>query len=76
LDCHGKLNAASTALAYAWPRIMIDYATLALTHGLIALALWRLLFRADLDSDGAEPRAPQSRWRRGGKARQDGGGDA
>lgn len=35
---------------------MIDYFSLALTHGLIALALWRLLRRADLDSEpGEEP---------------------
>lgn len=30
---------------------MIDYLTLALTHGLIALALWRLSFRAELDDE-------------------------
>ena len=30
---------------------MIDLFTLALTHGLMALTLWRLLTRADLDSD-------------------------
>lgn len=43
---------------------MIDYLTLALTHGLIALALWRLLFRPELDQDGAPPRRAQSRWLR------------
>lgn len=32
---------------------MIDYFTIALTHGLIAVAAWRLLFRDDLDSDRA-----------------------
>jgi hypothetical protein len=39
---------------------MIDYFTLALTHGLMALALFRLLTRADLDSDtpDARPRRP------------------
>jgi hypothetical protein len=42
---------------------MIDYLTLALTHGLIALALWRLLSRAELDSDA--PAAPRRRpWKR------------
>jgi hypothetical protein len=42
---------------------MIDYFTLALTHGLIALALWRMLLRADLDSD--TPDAPKRRpWKR------------
>jgi hypothetical protein len=30
---------------------MIDYFSLALTHGLLAIALWRLLWRADLDAD-------------------------
>jgi hypothetical protein len=30
---------------------MIDYFALALTHGLIALALWRMLQRADLDAE-------------------------
>jgi hypothetical protein len=39
---------------------MIDYFTLALTHGLMALALWRMMSRADLDSDtpDAKPRRP------------------
>jgi len=35
---------------------MIDYFSLALTHGLIALALWRMLQRAELD---AEPDAAE-----------------
>lgn len=35
---------------------MIDYFSLALTHGLIALALWRLLLRDDLDNE--TPAAP------------------
>jgi hypothetical protein len=30
---------------------MIDYFALALTHGLIALALWRLLQRSELDAE-------------------------
>ncbi len=34
---------------------MIDMLTLALTHGLMALAAWRLLGRDDLDSDAPEP---------------------
>lgn len=37
---------------------MIDYFTLALTHGLILIALWRLLFRAELDSEEQEPVRP------------------
>ncbi len=38
---------------------MIDYFALALTHGLLALACWRLLLRGDLDSEAGmdEPRA-------------------
>ncbi|RIV83530.1 hypothetical protein D2V17_13150 [Aurantiacibacter xanthus] len=30
---------------------MIDYFAIALTHGLMALAVWRLLARPDLDDD-------------------------
>lgn len=30
---------------------MVDNFAIALTHGLIALALWRLLNRADLDTE-------------------------
>ncbi len=30
---------------------MVDYFSLALTHGLLALAAWRLVMRADLDRD-------------------------
>jgi hypothetical protein len=30
---------------------LIDLFTLALTHGLIAVALWRLLFRPELDDE-------------------------
>ena len=43
---------------------MNDLFTLALTHGLIALALWRMLFRADLDLDEGEPRAARRPWRK------------
>ena len=35
---------------------MIDLATLALTHGLILLALVRMLWRDDLDSEEVAPR--------------------
>jgi hypothetical protein len=34
---------------------MIDNFALALTHGLLLLAAWRLMFRADLDDDSAPP---------------------
>ena len=30
---------------------MIDYFALALTHGLLALACWRILLRGDLDRE-------------------------
>lgn len=30
---------------------MVDYFALALTHGLLALAAWRLMQRTDLDRD-------------------------
>ena len=33
---------------------MIDYFAIALTHGLIALAVWRILFRDELDVDAAD----------------------
>ena len=39
---------------------MIDYFSLAVSHGLLAFAFWRLMLRADLDSDEgeAEPERP------------------
>ena len=40
---------------------MIDLFTLALTHGLIVLALWRLLFRPELDNEDA-PAGPRKPW--------------
>jgi hypothetical protein len=43
---------------------LIDILTLALTHGLIALALWRMLFRADLDLDEGEARPARRPWAR------------
>jgi hypothetical protein len=33
---------------------MIDTFALALAHGLIALAVWRLVFRMDLDDTGEQ----------------------
>ncbi|MEY4951600.1 MAG: hypothetical protein RL299_24 [Pseudomonadota bacterium] len=39
---------------------MIDYFSLALTHGLLALACWQLLQRQDLDSEaGADAEQDQ-----------------
>jgi len=40
---------------------LIDLLTLALTHGLIVLALWRLAFRDELDVEGA-PQGPRKPW--------------
>ena len=47
---------------------MIDLFTLALTHGLIVLALWRLLQRDELDSEDAAARKP---WLKDEKASGD-----
>ena len=33
---------------------MVDFFALGITHGLLALAAWRLIFRADLDRDPAD----------------------
>ncbi|MBO9517681.1 MAG: hypothetical protein J7493_06400 [Porphyrobacter sp.] len=42
---------------------MVDIFTLALTHGLLAVAIWRLLSRPDLDSE--EPASGRDRpWLR------------
>ena len=45
---------------------MIDLLTLALTHGLIALALWRMLFRPELDAEDAT--APRRPWSKQGQS--------
>lgn len=37
---------------------MIDNFALAISHGLIALAVWRLLRRPDLDREDAPPPMP------------------
>ena len=48
---------------------MIDNFALALTHGLMMVAAWRLLSRPDLDDPSlpppSEPR-PRRRWRKAG----------
>ena len=46
---------------------MIDNFALGLTHGLMLLAAWRLLSRADLDDDRAAP-DPDSGQARGWRA--------
>jgi len=70
---HGKLNGASTGAAYAavnraagalWDKSLVDILSLALTHGLMAVALWRLLQREDLDRDAGDVAAPGRPWSR------------
>jgi len=51
-----------------WPvrvrgHALIDIATLALTHGLMMVALLRMLWRDDLDVEGEAP-APRKPWHR------------
>jgi hypothetical protein len=41
---------------------MIDNFSLALSHGLMMLAAWRLLQRPDLDDDAAPPAFPRRTW--------------
>ena len=52
---------------------MIDYLTLLLTHSLIALALWRLLFRPELDADDAPAHPARRPWHKDGDAAGEGG---
>lgn len=40
---------------------MVDILALAVSHGLLLLACWRLLSRPDLDADGADAGAPPAR---------------
>ena len=54
---------------------MVDYFSLALTHGLMAIAFWRLLARTDLDVEEAV--APSRPWtRRQAPAADESAGDA
>ena len=53
---------------------MIDYFSIALTHGLIALAALRLLSRDDLDHDVSDP--PDDSTNRPWLKSRSGGGDA
>jgi hypothetical protein len=49
---------------------MIDNFALAVSHGLILLAVWRLVQRPDLDDDAAAERAqPQSKQKPATKGR-------
>ena len=51
---------------------MIDHFALAVSHGLMLLAAWRLIARPDLDDDDAPP-VPRRLWPFGGGS---GAGDA
>jgi hypothetical protein len=54
---------------------MIDNFALALSHGLMLLAAWRLMFRPDLDDDSVPPPVPGAEHRPGfgsGWLRKDG----
>ncbi|HVR90397.1 MAG TPA: hypothetical protein VHG29_04825 [Novosphingobium sp.] len=44
---------------------MIDYLAIALTHGLLALAAWRLLQRDDLDSEPGDAEPARSAAKQG-----------
>ncbi len=44
---------------------MIDNFSLALTHGLLFMAAWRLLSRADLDREPDQGDAPDEKPKRG-----------
>ncbi len=50
---------------------MIDYFSIALTHGLILLACWRLLFRADLDEENGGPVQADKPWLKDKEPAQD-----
>ena len=47
-----------------WDKSLVDILSLALTHGLMAIALWRLLRREDLDSDPGDPASARRPWSR------------
>jgi hypothetical protein len=55
---------------------LIDYFAIGLTHGLLALAAWRLLLRADLDNDGDGGTKRPKPWLKGRKAADGDAGDA
>lgn len=48
---------------------MIDNFALAVSHGLILLAVWRLFSRPDLDDDGAAPQPAREPEQPKGRAR-------
>lgn len=50
---------------------MVDILALALSHGLLALAAWRLLWRPDLDVEGEAPLRRRARSKMKSVAEQD-----
>ena len=50
---------------------MVDILSLAVTHGLMAIALWRLLSRDDLGRDPGEAALPARPWLRAPVAKRD-----
>jgi hypothetical protein len=50
---------------------LVDILSLALTHGLMAVALWRLLWRDDLDRDPSEETKRPRPWLREPMAKPD-----
>lgn len=56
---------------------MIDYFAIALTHGLLAFAAWRLLLRGDLDCDSEKDTKRPKPWlKESGAAEGQASGDA
>ncbi len=48
---------------------MIDNFSLAVSHGLMLIAAWRLIFRRDLDSEAPPPRDEEPQGFRKGRPR-------
>lgn len=55
---------------------MIDYFSIALTHGLIMVAAWRLLMREDLDVDNTDAPKPERPWLKNRKNTASGNAEA
>lgn len=55
---------------------MIDIFSILLTHGLILVAAWRLLFRDDLDTDSPQEEKAARPWLKNRDPEQPAGGDA
>jgi len=55
---------------------LIDYFSLALTHGLILVAVWRLAFRPELDVEEGQDNKRQRPWNRSRTSDEGRSGDA